>query len=58
MFKDKWIWKLGYWEVESGFPILSRKVFDRPPINIGAAVYSWRSRYTYFFKGRQPIGAR
>ena len=38
--------------METGYPTLARKVFDRPPTNIGAAVYSWRTRYTYFFKGK------
>ena len=52
IFQSKWLWQLNYWGMESGSPTLARKVFDRPPTNMGAAVYSWRTRYTYFFKGK------
>ncbi|ELT91654.1 hypothetical protein CAPTEDRAFT_219025 [Capitella teleta] len=50
-FKAQWIWRLNDWAVDEGYPKLSRKVYQNPPLNIGAAVYSWKTRYTYFFKG-------
>ena len=50
-FKYKWAWKLHYWGMYDGYPVLSRKLFENTPNNPGAAVYSWRTGYTYFFKG-------
>ena len=55
VFNGKWLWRLNDWAVDSGYPRLARKVFQRAPTNIGAAVYSWRTRYTYFFKGESAF---
>ena len=57
IFRGKYIWRVDdYYGVDEGFPKLIRKVYDNPPKNLGAAVYSWRTRYTYFYKGqwREP----
>ena len=51
VFNDKWLWRLNYWGLDQGFPKRANKVFKDLPYHIGAAVYSWRTRYTYFFKG-------
>lgn len=52
IFKGKWIWRVDdYYGVNEGFPKLIRKIYESPPKNIGGAVYSWKTRFTYFFKG-------
>ncbi|XP_013416628.1 matrix metalloproteinase-15 [Lingula anatina] len=56
VFKDRFIWKLikGGFGVEPSYPKPARKVFLKfPRSKINAAVYSWRSGRTYFFRGNR-----
>ena len=52
MFKHKWVWKLHYWGMYPGYPVLAREMFERLPTTVAAATYSFRTHYTYFFKGK------
>eukprot|EP00918_Siedleckia_nematoides_P030462 GHVU01065998.1.p1 GENE.GHVU01065998.1~~GHVU01065998.1.p1 ORF type:complete len:526 (-),score=42.79 GHVU01065998.1:330-1874(-) len=55
VFHGKHMWRLNNYGVESYFKggRLIAKYFAKAPYNMGAAVYSWKSRFTYFFKGRK-----
>ncbi|KAK2179697.1 hypothetical protein NP493_477g03036 [Ridgeia piscesae] len=50
MFRGQWVWRLDDAGVTVGYPQRAAKLFEKPPRSLGAAVYSTRTGYTYFFK--------
>ena len=52
VFRYDKVWRLTTWALQAGYPVLADEVYNRLPHSVGAAVYSDKTRYTYFFKGQ------
>ena len=56
VFKGKWVWRLHQtYGMYPGYPVPSKNYFQDLPSKVGAAVYSRRTRYTYFFRSEYSV---
>ncbi|KAK2166169.1 hypothetical protein LSH36_41g12006 [Paralvinella palmiformis] len=53
VINNKYIYRLNDLGLEEGYPKRLSKVYERAPYHTGAAAYSWRTRFTYLFKGKK-----
>ncbi|ESN95249.1 hypothetical protein HELRODRAFT_193602 [Helobdella robusta] len=47
------MWRASDYGVDPGFPALISTAYEKPPSDVDAAVFSWKTYYTYFFKGSE-----
>jgi matrix metalloproteinase-14 (membrane-inserted) len=53
VFNGPWMWRMSEYGLDDGFPKLINSMYENAPVDIDAVIFSWKTFYTYMFKGNQ-----